>query len=39
MPHMDFDADLVDYLTRMQARPQVKAAIDHEMALRKTVVV
>jgi glutathione S-transferase len=27
---------LVDYLARMQARPQVKAAIDHEMELRKT---
>jgi glutathione S-transferase len=26
---------LVDYLARMQARPQVKAAIDHEVALRK----
>lgn len=26
---------LVDYAARMQARPQVKAAIDHEMALRK----
>jgi len=26
---------LVDYLARMQARPQLKAAIDHEMALRK----
>jgi glutathione S-transferase len=26
---------LVDYLARMQARPQVKAAIDHEMELRK----
>ena len=28
---------LVDYLARMQARPQVKAAIDHEMELRKKV--
>lgn len=28
---------LVDYLVRMQARPQVKAAIDHEIELRKTV--
>jgi glutathione S-transferase len=28
---------LVDYLARMQARPQVKAAVDHEMELRKTV--
>ena len=26
---------LVDYLARMQARPQVKAAIDHEIELRK----
>src|SRR5215470_4152888 len=26
---------LVDYLARMQARPQLKAAIDHEMALRR----
>ncbi|HLZ06556.1 MAG TPA: glutathione binding-like protein [Bradyrhizobium sp.] len=26
---------LVDYVARMQARPHVKAAIDHEMALRK----
>ena len=26
---------LVDYLARMQARPQVKAAIDHEMELWK----
>jgi glutathione S-transferase len=26
---------LVDYLARMQARPRVKAAIDHEMELRK----
>lgn len=25
----------VDYLARMQARPQVKAAIDHEMELWK----
>ncbi len=30
---------LTDYLARMQARPQVKAAIDTEMALRKTVTV
>ncbi len=28
---------LADYLARMQARPQVKAAIDTEMALRKSV--
>jgi len=28
---------LADYLARMQARPQVKAAIETEMALRKTV--
>ena len=28
---------LVDYLARVQARPQVKAAIEMEMALRKTV--
>jgi glutathione S-transferase len=28
---------LVDYLARMQARPQVKAAIEHEMELRKAV--
>ena len=28
---------LVDYLARMQARPQVKAAIDHEIELWKTV--
>ena len=27
---------LADYLARMQARPQVKAAIETEMALRKT---
>jgi glutathione S-transferase len=26
---------LVDYLARMQARPQVKAAINHEMELWK----
>ncbi len=30
---------LTDYLARIQARPQVKAAIDTEMALRKTVTV
>ena len=28
---------LVDYLARMQARPQVKAAIDHEIELWKTI--
>jgi glutathione S-transferase len=28
---------LVDYLARVQARPQVKAAIEHEMELRKAV--
>jgi glutathione S-transferase len=28
---------LVDYLARMQARPQLKAAIDHERELLKTV--
>jgi glutathione S-transferase len=30
---------LVDYLARMQARPKVKAAIDHEVELRKSVTV
>ena len=30
---------LVSYLERMRSRPQVKAAIDHEMQLRKTVTV
>jgi glutathione S-transferase len=30
---------LVDYLARVQARPKVKAAIDHETELRKTLTV